>query len=440
MAQGMFWTYTSRLYYSLTTSTYTYTYAGTDLDSYTFTRTRTISPSVTPTRAAVSTSTYERTYEDLEVIYEYYPPGAVADSDLVPETTYDPDATTTTTTSYTGTVFLMPVTYTAPASCPTQFTYSTDEVVNVPTEVADQLTPASIVTDPPSTYSTWVASAYETWYLTAGAAPLTTASEYAYSAYIADCEKPYSSHNGDDDDPSSSLQVCTLYSGCTSLKTWVIIIAALLPGLFVLGFIESWFWFRRLMTGRGCLRFGTVCWVMISLWVLCFTRTQSARSKEDQKLLRERWNATGSGQALKLWFKYGFRHRYPTELLGQYSRNTVGIVPDGQTMPQMGHAGPGMGGPPPPPSAYINQGGVGMSPPPQGQVYYPPPQGYGSPPPQVQGYAPPPGSNVSYYGEQPKEVPIVTETPTTAPVLTPSPPVPAPPPNVAEVPNTPVPK
>lgn len=353
VVRALFWTVTSNYELSLSVETWTYR---TSLDFLTYTSTRTISPGVTPTSAAISTSTYDRTFDDLEEVMVYFPPNAVQDSDLLPDI-YATITTDSTSSAYTGTVFLMPVTYTAPSTCSSQFTWSTDEVVYIPIEVVDQIHPTSIVTDPPHTYVSYTGDAYETWYLSAGAAPITTQSEYYYTEYIEQCEKPYSSSGGGDD-----ITVCYLYSGCTSLKTWVIIIASILPSLFVLGFLESWFWFRRLMTGRGCLRFGTVCWVMISLWIACFTRTQSARSKEDQKLLREQWKAMKGSTAFTLWWKWGFRHRYPEEILGKYDRNTIGIVRPNQPLTgEAQYAGPNpYNGQPPPPPGYGNQSGVPM--------------------------------------------------------------------------------
>jgi hypothetical protein len=151
----------------------------------------------------------------------------------------------------------------------------------------------------------------------------------------------------------------------------------------------------------------------MSLWIACFTRSQSRRSPEDQKLLRQKWKETSFGTAIKLWFKWGFRHRYPVPLLGQYSRNTVGIVPEGQPLPA-----PGMvqtnnnyyGGPPPPPGAFMPNG--------QGQPYYPPTQGWAAAPngqgypmpPPGQAYMPPNGFVQYYGGEQTKNAPSITTT------------------------------
>jgi hypothetical protein len=333
----------------------------------------------------------------------FYPDNAVADSDLYPT-----DYNEFTDTGTVGTLFLMPVTYTAPPSCTSSFTFATNETVYPPSQVIDQLTPQTIITDAPYAYSTYTGAADETWLLTKEAVPITTTDEYYYEYYVASCTTPYSFlstdyvSGGDDSDSSSSgYTYCySLYGSCTSLKIWVIIIASVIPALFLLGFLESWFWFRRLMTGRGCLRFGTVSWICISLWVACFTRSQSARSHNDQKLLREQWNRMGSGTAFRLWWRWGFRHAYPTELLGQYSRNDVGIVP-------LGAAAPG--------SQPLVFGGqqpqMGM-----GQAIAPPPQymhqhnSTGPPPPAMGGMGIPMGMGNTYYEQ--KEVASVTETQT----------------------------
>ncbi|KAJ4350424.1 uncharacterized protein N0V89_009045 [Didymosphaeria variabile] len=464
-SSSAFWTFTTR--YQDCIDTYTGIYS-----TYTTSSTCTIKDSVTPTATPYEVSGkdtsdyYGYEYSDLQVFTAWYTAGAVPDSDLKPTYNYDLDATTTTErTTSTYYEFSMQVTYTAPTDCPTPFTFTTNASVTVPTQVLDQVTPyATVVSTPaPTRRASYV---YETWYLTEGQAPFTSEEDYYYTAYIEECSTPYNAYSsysytsgysyptgrtsGGSGGSSDGYSYCYYgYGTCTSLRTWVIVIAAVIPGLFVLGFFESYFWFRRLMLGKGCLRFGTISWICISLWVACFTRSQSRRSPEDQKLLRQKWRETSFGTAIGLWFKWGFRHRYPVPLLGQYSRNTVGIVPEGQPLPL-----PGMlqtnanypGGPPPPPGAFIPNG--------QGQPYYPPPQGW-APAPNAQGYPmPPPGQAymppngaVQYYGygAQTKDAPSVTATSVSpvngAPQPAPSPvsPTVAPQihdPNVAEAPAT----
>ncbi|KAI4644902.1 hypothetical protein J4E93_005700 [Alternaria ventricosa] len=392
-----YWTYTYAEAEVVTQSLYTYYDDTVTTDTYT--EYRTIKDGVTPTIAPYSTSTALGYYDDLEVVYAYYTTSAVAESDLVPEYDYyatASSATATTTETVKSIEFSMPVTMTAPASCPT---------------------PSSIETSS-ATAAYGILYVWETWYLSESAAPFTSTSDYYYSAYIADCSTPPGSHNthtsssggsnrgssdNDDSDSDSSYDNCYYYYCRSRIITWIIIVACIIPGLFLLGFLESWFWFRRLMLGKSAMRFGTVCWILMSLWVLCFTRMQDRRSKEDQKMLAERWKNMGSGAAFKAWWKWGFRHRYPEELLGQFSKATVGFVPPGQPLyPTMAQT-PGASQP--------------MVP---GQVYYygPPPPGWvmqpngGFVPPQ--GYTYPPHQQAGYYGDMTKAGPVVSQSPVSA--------------------------
>lgn len=404
-----FWTYTSRYAAVVSPSPYTSRngQVSTSLvtDNY-----RTVKSTVTPTATPTSTSTSRSYYSDVEIVYHYYGQNAVALSDVEPEYG-DEGYSTALYPSYTSgatptTTFYMPVTMTAPASCPTQFTVTTTASVSVPSIVRNQVKPTSTVNAGITTRGSYYTYSVETWYLSAGAAPFTSTEDFTYSYYIASCSTPpaaRSSGSGyyggggssSDDDSNSSDYYCSRYSYsyyCSSgLKTWIIVIASVIPALFLLGFLESWFWFRRLMMGKSAMRFGTVSWVLISLWVLCFTRMQDARSTEDQKLLQEKWKNMRSGAAFKAWWKWGFRHAYPVEHLGQYSKQTVGVVPVGEPLhPAMAQAPPGFMPGPPPPGApgqvyYYGPPPPGWVPTPDGQGFMPP-QGYVYPPPQQAGY------------------------------------------------------
>lgn len=428
-----FWTYTSRFAAFASPSVYTSVNGG--VRTYTFTDVRTVKPGVTPTATPTSTSIYAR-YTDLQLVYQYYPIGAVnAESDLVPEDNIY-SATRTSSSISSSIVFLMPVTMTAPASCPTQFTATTTATVTVPSQVWDQVTPTSTVNAGVSTLYAGYQYNIQTWYLSAGAAPFTTSSYMYYRLYVASCSTLPSSRTttsarststgggfvSGGGDSSSDDVYCYRYSYyCgTPLKTWIIIIASVIPGLFLLGFLESWFWFRRLMMGKSAMRFGTICWVLISLWILCFTRMQDARSTEDQKMLRENWKNMGSGAAFKAWWKWGFRHAYPVEHLGQFSRTTVGVVPAGQPLnPAMTQAPPMFtpGAPPPAftpgtpsqpgPVYYYGPPPPGWVPTPDGQGFMPP-QGYMYPPPQQAGYY---GSDTSKNGTMVSSSPVSTVGP-----------------------------
>lgn len=375
LVQASFWTVTSNYQIEPTTTTYT------DGDSYAYTSYRIIKSDVTPTAVPATSTSYSRYYQDLEVVEAYYDAGAVPESDLEPVST---GFATRTRDAYT--YFYMPVVYTAAPSCTSDFTFSTSVTVDIPSDVIPQITPTSSTTAEPYTYAGSTSQGDVTWFLTPSAAPWTSTEGYIYSYYIASCTTPYawptsyrSPYDDDDDDDDSSTyhsgrsyRYCyARYGGCHDFKVWIIIIASVIPSLFVLGFLESFLWFRRLMTGRSALRFGTVCWCLISLWVFCFTRNQDARSPEDQKLLQEQWKKIPEGTKFKLWWKWGFRHRYPTELLGQYSKTTVGISPEGPVIPPSVYGQPMMqqqGGLAMPPPVYMSQQAPGAAPGEQGKA------------------------------------------------------------------------
>jgi hypothetical protein len=73
-----------------------------------------VDPTVTPTAKPFSSTTRTYSYDDLEVVSLYLSAGAVDKSDLLTTSTADQSGLTTH--------FAIPITYTAPESCPTPFT------------------------------------------------------------------------------------------------------------------------------------------------------------------------------------------------------------------------------------------------------------------------------------------------------------------------------
>ncbi|KAH8694533.1 hypothetical protein BGZ61DRAFT_452058 [Ilyonectria robusta] len=474
------WTVTS--YYAVVETTSTYSTYTEDWAVDTYTQTITLKPSAVEDFSVSATSTYvsEDTYYDVKIVEVYYDPTDVDSSDIVPTSTYNSD-------DYTYTYYYQEVFYTAPASCETAFTVQTYVDVYIPSEVRDQITPSSVTTYT-SSYDDGGKYTMVQAFLSEGEVSLSSATtkDFIQSYYLDDCINPtatgsdryngdygYGDDNDDDDDSSSSgggygYTVCSLYGyGCTSLQTWIIIIASVLPGLFVLGFIESFFWFRRMMLGKAALRFGTICWVLLTLLVLCFTRHSPARNKADAPALREQWNAMSIGTRIKLWFRWGFRHAYPIELLGPDPKTFKDPRPaDGTQPPPMMYMGPPGPNGQPPPMMFMGPPGpngqpqmmmmgppgpdgqpqmmmvpVQMPPPVEGQPpmqYYPYPQyPMGTQPPtdpnnpantQSQMYTQPQMYMQPMYMQPavvPKDAPSSVETPspmdTPAPITTPSP-------------------
>ena len=123
---------------------------------------------------------------------------------------------------------------------------------------------------------------------------------------------------GSDDGRSDGHQSCRLEHNCDQLATWAIVLAVVLPAVFILGFVESFFWFSRLMTGEATIRFGTLCWLLLCCPIIFLSRRVPSRSIDDRARLRQQWKDMGVGRRISLWFKLGLRHTYPVELLGDH--------------------------------------------------------------------------------------------------------------------------
>ncbi|KAK4124085.1 hypothetical protein N657DRAFT_633240 [Parathielavia appendiculata] len=338
--------------------------------TYTYTDTLTLYPTpatATPTARAVSSSTYINTYYDVEIVSIF-----VAASDL-PSSWLA--ATTEARDSGVFTNFAVSVTWTAPSSCPTPFTVETITNVNIPNDVEPYLSAPTTVTalmagmTETYTYYTYILDRTQ---VPSTLIPTNPTSAFDYSYYVANCRNPTATSSytarapnatsgggggrygggdwsgGDDDDYwDSDWTACSALTGCVALRTWVIVVATLLPAIFLLGFVESYFWFRRMMLGKSALRLGTVCWCLLSLWFILLTRRSPTRSKEDQVLLRQYWKTLGFGTRMKFWFKYGFKWRYPVELLGNPDGNNPVVVVQQQMavpLPGPGQQGDGAGG------------------------------------------------------------------------------------------------
>lgn len=338
------WTVTS--YFALSVTTITYSYSAYDSSStvYTRTRTQTVKPDATITAAALSSSSSTYSYDDLEVVNVWLPPNAVGPGDI--QTTrgyasYDPNG------ARRYTYYVRPVAYAAPKSCPTPFTVTTSTTVRVPSALLSQVT-ATATSTSVYTYDDGDGDAYTkvTAYLDTTYWPSASdlSSVYLYSVYVSNCENPSATttstsrgsgsgrnggggngnnggsgnNGGGIDGDSSGDRDCDPEEGCGQLPTWGIVLAAVLPALFLLGFVESFLWFSRLMTGKATMRFGTVCWLLLCCPIIFLTRRVPSRSTEDREQLREQWKGMGAGKKMGLWFKLGLRHRYPAELLGDH--------------------------------------------------------------------------------------------------------------------------
>jgi hypothetical protein len=211
------------------------------------------------------------------------------------------------------TIYEVYVTLTPPTQCETQFIYTTAVRVDIPPDVEPYITGYSTVTkDGPFVY------------LDPTAVPthmLELDIPFGSDAFwVSHCKDPHAKS-------TTSAEEANAYwcretgSGC--FPYWIIAVAIIPPLIFLIGFLESYLWFRRLMLGRGALRFGTICWCLLCFWVILLTRRSASRSEADQKLLREHWATLSAGTRLRLWCKWGFRWKYPAELLGEPPRDSA---------------------------------------------------------------------------------------------------------------------
>lgn len=204
--------------------------------------------------------------------------------------------------------------------------------------------PASKTADlhPTSTHTySGLWGAAETLYLSALPPGVMPSYGYDYQHHICACETPSSSggyytswdsnRSGDDEEVCMHRRLSYL---CMWWRDWIIVLATVLPGLFVLGFIESFLWFRQMMRGRRALRLGTLSWTLISGWVVCFMRVRPSRDEGEQPALVEQWKSLSAGQKWRLWWKWGFRHKYPVEMLGPDPRKMqMAAAPVGEAVP-----------------------------------------------------------------------------------------------------------
>ncbi len=317
-ALASFYTVTSYYVITTTTSQYTLTTCTSPCRTYTYTDTTTVAlkPTVTPTVSPTSSHTQTYTYDDLEVVSLYLPRGAVAPSDFI---TWEPTPTDDNT-DYVYT-YAIPVTWTAPSSCPTPFTVTTLDAVYIPSQVTPYITPTSTISATHWGPDATRVYAYVTLILDPTAIPASRhdPSNHAFD----DCFNPSTTSPG----YHSSSTFCSALTGCVAKATWIIVIATLLPTIFVLGLVENYFWFRRLMLGRWTLRVGTVCWCLVSLWCVMLTHNVKARSKEDQVLLRQLWAGLGWRARIGVWLRWGFRHKYPVEVIGSWDGGVSVPVP-----------------------------------------------------------------------------------------------------------------
>ncbi|KAJ5819942.1 hypothetical protein N7474_005533 [Penicillium riverlandense] len=255
-------------------------------------------------------------------------------------------------TSYDYHAFYVNIVYTAPASCPDTVSKSitTAVAVNVPYQAETLLKATATIT------STWTDSYIAERYSITQAmlAPTDIPSDVYHSlssanvpySYIA-CGNsdsyggPYAGESGDyGGGDYAGCEEFTWYidgsafSGgyCCDGKchyTWGISPLGLGLAIFfswwglflIVGFLESWYVFRRTMLGQKSRRGLPYGWAFLCPILSCvsfmYVRGYPAKTPAEQEVLANRWQGMTGGEKFKLWAKHGFRRNDPTtEVLG----------------------------------------------------------------------------------------------------------------------------
>jgi hypothetical protein len=311
--QATYWTVTSVRVGSASVST-----SGTRTTTRLYGATMVVRPTAaaSPLSSAtpLSTSRYANTYYDVTTVYLYYDQQAFQPDDIITNTrTLSSTRATGSDGTSSTTYYVQATVWRAPASCPTQYVVTTSTTISIPDQFTDDYTPTSWHSSR-NTYR-----AYFTAYLSQDAITLPLAS--SVSAKLSQCLNPtlaFSRQSGVSS-PSGPQIHCNNMS-CTSFRDAVIVICSIIGALFLLGWIESFLWFRRLMMGRFALRVGTISWCMLTLICICLTKKEPPRTPEHQTILTQQWKAMPFGQKLRLWLRWGFSHDYPIDLLGLPNR------------------------------------------------------------------------------------------------------------------------
>jgi hypothetical protein len=286
---------------------------------YTYTNTEDVIPTVTPIPSAISTYTEESIYTHVSIIEIVLPPGSGS------EPTIDYAAYSTSL----DTIYVVPVTYTAPATCTGEnWTFTTTVPVLVPNIVATQLSPVTVSASA-TTYSYLNYNPTPTTAMIAVLNPtdvdpddLASASSSYMPYEISYCESP-TTYCAEATCTSSSTSVSgdgygnyNSYNYDTMIQP-LILICVLVPVGWILlwliiGLLESWASFKGLMLGKQRKRGLPYAWCCVNILFLCWVGpTYKAKSVEEQSELLEKWKAMKMGEKLKLWLKWGFRWKYP---------------------------------------------------------------------------------------------------------------------------------
>ncbi|KAJ5198444.1 uncharacterized protein N7498_007561 [Penicillium cinerascens] len=233
---------------------------------------------------------------------------------------------------YESTIYVVNLTYTAPTGCSTQWTTTTTATVTPPDTVVGALLPqtatsTSLSVDKtstlfsPTTYTYLYVWVEPTQIPNASLACLSDQSRPTGLYEGSKCQYKSSGECGYDygDDGDDGAWYNDPWWGISPLAIILICILGWVGLFFLLGVIEAWFRFRRLMTGWQTRRGFPISWafmlIPVSLFCLCcFRKGYRSRNAADAAFLQQKWRDTSAWTKFKLFIIWGFRFKYPDVL------------------------------------------------------------------------------------------------------------------------------
>lgn len=232
---------------------------------------------------------------------------------------------------WTSIIWVVNLTYSAPTACSTQWTTTTAATVTPPSDYTfDRLLPSTAVSTSYSVYnaegfrsSTYV---YKYIYVEPTQVPTRSLSSlsdrYVPSTLYDYNDKKCRYQNSDYTYYNYPDSYYDDYYGGLAISPLAILLICVLGWIglwFLLGILEAWIRFRRLMTGWQTRRGMPVCWALtimpLTLFCLCCLRKgYRSRNAHDAAVLQSRWKKLTAWNKFTLFLKWGFRYSYPTIL------------------------------------------------------------------------------------------------------------------------------
>lgn len=289
-----------------------------------------VTPTVTSLPEAISTVTsIDSSYSaDVTVIQKLYPSGIGED---ISNVNYDDGYGYSAADGFHSTIYVVNLTFTAPTGCSSHWTTTTTATVDPPSAVKTLL-PLTATTTSTSVDTRQAFQPTTYFYDIVWVDPTQVPSSSL--GCLSDQSFPTALYEG----PSCSYRGhgCYYYGsngnyyngvwqsdspgwGVSPWAILIIIIVGWVGLFFLLGIVEAWFRFRRLMNGWQTRRGFPLLWsfmlLPLSLFCLCcFRKGYRARNAPDAAFLQQKWRDLSPWKKLRLFFIWGFRFKYPDVL------------------------------------------------------------------------------------------------------------------------------